>query len=257
MLDFEYIQQVDSPDVILPFPINDSSDPLSGGSGRFDFEDPENVITTIEYDPITGQYIIVKKIGDYFFRYPMAMSIEDYMEMDMQKSIDDYWDEKLEAETMDQATPWRPSLKIENSTFDRIFGGNTVDIQPQGSVEISLGVNISKTENPRIPVEQRRITTFDFDQKIQLNVIGNIGEKLKLTTSYNTEATFDFENQMKLEYTGYEDEIIKKLEAGNVSLSLPTTLISGVQSLFGVKTELQFGKLYVTGLISKQKGERK
>lgn len=257
VLDFKYVLQVDSPDVDLPYPLSDQSDPLSSGTGRIDFEDPDNVTTTVEYDPITGQYIIVKKIGEYFFRYPMAMSIEDYMEMDMQKSIDEYWDEKLETETMDQATPWRPSLKIENTTFDRIFGGNTVDIQPQGSAEISLGVNISKTENPRIPVEQRSITTFDFDQKIQLNVIGNIGEKLKLTTSYNTEATFDFENQMKLEYTGYEDEIIKKLEAGNVSLSLPTTLISGVQSLFGVKTELQFGKLYVTGLLSQQKGETK
>ncbi len=256
-LDFEYAFPIDSPDVDLPFPLNDNSDPLSTGNGRIDFEDPSNVVTTIEYDPITGQYIIVKKIGDYYFRYPMAMSIEDYMEMDMQKSIDDYWDEKLDTETMDQATPWKPSLKIENTTFDRIFGGNTVDIQPQGSAEISLGVNISKTENPRIPVEQRSITTFDFDQKIQLNVIGNIGEKLKLTTSYNTEATFDFENQMKLEYTGYEDEILKKLEAGNVSLSLPTTLISGVQSLFGVKAELQFGKLYVTGLLSQQKGETK
>lgn len=257
VLDFKMVLPVDSPEVDLPFPLNDESDPLSTGISRIDFDDPENVTTTVEYDPITGQYIIVKKIGDYFFRYPMAMSIEDYMEMDMQKSIDEYWEEKLDTENIDQATPWRPSLKIENSTFDRIFGGNSVDIQPQGSAEISLGVNISKTENPRIPVEQRSITTFDFDQKIQLNVIGNIGEKLKLTTSYNTEATFDFENQMKLEYTGYEDEIIKKLEAGNVSLSLPTTLISGVQSLFGVKTELQFGKLYVTGLISQQKGETK
>ena len=205
---YDYFQEADTPDVDLPFPLNDDADPLSGPS-RIDFDDPENVETTVEYDPITGQYIIVKKIGDYFFRYPMAMSIEDYMEMDMQRSIDEYWDEKLETESMDGATPWKPQLKIESNTFDRIFGGNTIDIQPQGSAEISLGVNISKTENPRIPVDQRRITTFDFDQKIQLNVIGNIGEKLKLTTSYNTEATFDFENQMKLEYTGYEHEIIK------------------------------------------------
>ena len=96
VLEFKYIMPVDSPDVDLPFPLNDENDPLSTGTGRIDFNDPDNVTTTVEYDPITGQYIIVKKIGDYFFRYPMAMSIEDYMEMDMQQSIDEYWDEKRE-----------------------------------------------------------------------------------------------------------------------------------------------------------------
>ncbi|MCB0817846.1 MAG: hypothetical protein KDB77_10065, partial [Flavobacteriales bacterium] len=86
-------------------------------------------------------------------------------------------------------------------------------------------------DNPRIPVDQRRITTFNFDQRIQLNLVGNIGEKLKINTNYNTEATFDFENQVKLDYTGYEDEIIQKIEAGNVSLPLNGTLIQGSQSL--------------------------
>jgi cell surface protein SprA len=252
-----WIQQVDSPEVDLPFPLSDQIDPFTGSSSRIDLDDPENVTTTVEFDPVTGQYILVKKIGEYYFRYPMAMSMEEYLQYDMEQSISDYWDEKFESESLDEVTPWTPSLNVGGGGFDRIFGGNKIDIRPQGSAEITLGVNVSKTENPRIPVNQRRITTFDFDQRIQLNVIGNIGEKLKLTTSYNTEATFDFENQMKLEYTGYEDEIIKELEAGNVSLALPTTLISGVQSLFGVRSELQFGKLYVTSLISQQKGERK
>jgi cell surface protein SprA len=118
-------------------------------------------------------------------------------------------------------------------------------------------VNISKTDNPRIPVDQRRVTTFDFDQKIQLNLVGNIGEKLKINTSYNTEATFDFENQVKLDYTGYEDEIIQKIEAGNVSLPLGGSLIQGSQSLFGLKTELRFGRLTATGLFSQEKGQRR
>jgi cell surface protein SprA len=255
--DFDFIQQVDSPDIDLPFPLSDNIDPFTGTSSPIDFNDPDNVTTTVEYDPVTGQYILVKKIGDYYFRYPMAMSLEEYLQYDMNKSISEYWDEKFDSETMDEATPWAPSLKIKGGGFDRLFGGNSIDIKPQGSAEITLGINVSKTNNPRIPVDQRTITTFDFDQRIQLNVIGNIGEKLKLTTSYNTEATFDFENQMKLEYTGYEDEIIKKLEAGNVSLALPTTLITGVQSLFGIRADLQFGKLYVNLLASQQKGEKK
>lgn len=139
--------------------------------------------------------------------------------------------------------------------FNRIFGGNTIDIRPQGSAALSFGLNISRYDNPTLPERQRRNTTFDFKERIQMNVIGNIGEKLKITTNYNTEASFDFENQIKLEYTGYEDEIIQKLEAGNVSLPLNTQLIQGSQSLFGLKTQLKFGKLTVTSILTQQKGK--
>ncbi|HRE96707.1 MAG TPA: hypothetical protein PK637_08075, partial [Flavobacteriales bacterium] len=110
--------------------------------------------------------------------------------------------------------------------------------------------------NPQIPEKQRKITVFDFDQRIQLNVVGTIGNKLKLNTSYNTQATFDFENQMKLEYKGDEDEIIQSIEAGNVQLPLTGSLITGSRSLFGIKTQLKFGKLTATTVFSQQKGKR-
>ncbi|MBL0105055.1 MAG: cell surface protein SprA [Bacteroidetes bacterium] len=150
-----------------------------------------------------------------------------------------------------------PKITVNSVVFDRIFGGNTIDIRPQGSAELSFGINISSSENPAIPTRQRTVSTFDFKEKIQMNVIANIGDKMKLTTNYNTEATFDFENKMKIEYTGYEDDIIKKIEAGNITMPLPTTLIQGSQSLFGIKTQLQFGKLNVTGVFSQQKSESK
>ena len=104
--------------------------------------------------------------------------------------------------------------------FDKIFGGNAVDIRPQGSSELIFGLKQNRIDNPSLPEEQRKTTSFDFQEKIQMNVIGKIGDKLKLTTNFNTESTFDFENQMKLEYTGDEDEILKKIELGNVSLPL-------------------------------------
>ena len=104
-------------------------------------------------------------------------------------------------------------------------------------------------------MEDQRNTNFDFDQKIQLNVTGVIGEKLKISTNYNTEASFDFENQIKLGYEGNEDEIIKSIELGHVSMPLNTSLIKGSQSLFGVKSTLQFGKLRVTSVLSQQKSQ--
>ncbi|NJO69411.1 MAG: cell surface protein SprA [Bacteroidetes bacterium] len=118
-----------------------------------------------------------------------------------------------------------------------------------------FGINTSKINNPNISERLRKTTTFDFQEKITMNVTGSIGDKMKLGVQYNTEATFDFENKTKLEYNGKEDEIIKKIEAGNVSLPLTGSLITGSQSLFGLKTEMQFGKLYMTTVLSQQKGE--
>ena len=222
-------------------------------------KDPSNIKTSIIYDPDSNQFMVNQKIGDLDFRNPTYMTYDEYTEYNKRKTLKDYWKQRVHAESLtnkNQKGSLIPPIKINNIFFDRIFGGNTVDIRPQGSAELIFGANISRTDNPALPVKQRRITTFDFNEKIQLNVVGKIGDKLKLTTNYNTEATFDFENQMKLEYTGYEDEIIKKIEAGNVSLPLTSSLITGSQTLFGVKTQLQFGRLTATTVFSQEKGKK-
>lgn len=209
------------------------------------------------YDPKTGEYDLEQKVGDIDIKNPSRLSLDQYRDYDIDQSLKNYWNKKVSDDNFAQSSGFKPSLNVKSRAFDRIFGGSSIDIRPQGSAELSFGLTTSKVDNPQLPERQRKITTFDFDQKIQLNIIGNIGDKLKLSTNYNTEATFDFENQMKLDYTGYEDEIIKKIEAGNVSLPLKGSLITGSQSLFGVKTELQFGKLRATTIFSQQKGERK
>jgi len=150
-----------------------------------------------------------------------------------------------------------PSITVNSRAFERIFGGSTIDIRPQGSADLTLSGRINKNENPLFNERQRKQTNFDFDQRIQMNVTGQIGKNFKLGTNYNTEAQFDFENQMKLDYAGQPDDIIQKIEAGNVSLPLNSTLISGSQALFGIKTQLQFGKLNVTSIFSQQKSQQK
>ena len=254
---------VDSPEVDLKYPIDDNLNPYGGGSGRINLTDPSNVDNVIEYDPETGKYYFYQRIGSGIdYRNPTVMTFDEYMAYVNGNSVKEYWKEiraadQIASDDDDGPDPFRPSLQINNKTFDRIFGGNTVDIRPQGTAELTFGANINKNENPQIPVNQRRITTFNFDQRIQLNVVGQIGDKLKLSTNYNTEATFDFENQTKIEYTGYEDEIIQKIEAGNVSMPLNNSLISGSQSLFGFKTELKFGRLTATTLFSQERGQKK
>jgi len=244
--------------IILPYPFEDNAntDPPGTSTSPLYMGDPDNIETTVEYDPETGQYNSTQTIGNENYRNPTYMTFDEYVEYDMDQALKDYWSQKAESESFERQRAIIPKLNIGSEIVDRIFGGSTVDIRPQGSAELTFAIKTNKTDNPTIPEKQRKTTTFDFDEKIQMSVTGSIGDKLQLTTNYNTEATFDFENKMKLEYSGEEDEIIKKIEAGNVSLPLQGSLITGSQTLFGIKTQLQFGKLMVTGVFSQEKGKK-
>jgi cell surface protein SprA len=243
----------DTPEVILPYPFGNNN------NGGLYLNQPENIKSGYEYDPETGNYNYKEKYGDYNFRPPSYLTFDEYLKYDYNKRTKEYWREKsgTESDMAHGAKGLAPTLKVESEAFDRIFGGDKIEIRPNGSAELIFGVNSSRRDNPAIPERQRRVTTFDFDQRIQLSVIGQIGDKLRISTNYNTQATFDFENQMKLEYTGYEDEIIQKIEAGNVALPVKGSLITGSQTLFGIKSELKFGRLRVTTVLSQEKGEKK
>ena len=228
-----------------------------GPKRKLDLQDPPNLERKVTYDPESKMYTITETIGGKFYKSPVYMSFEEYQKYEAQKTRFDYWKQRSSESSLISPNGMVPKIYVNNQVFDRIFGGSKVDIRPQGTAELIFSGKFNRNDNPLLNESQRKTQQFDFDQKIQLNVTGNIGDKLKTSVNYNTEASFDFENQMKLEYTGYEDEIIKKIELGNVSLPLSSSLISGSQSLFGVKTQLQFGKLMVTSVFSQQKSEKK
>ncbi len=242
-------QSVSDSTLAFPFSTNQS--------GGLFMNTPPNFNLTVVFDPITNKYIVQEKVGGLDFGKPQIMSFSEYQEYAQNKSTKDYWDLRSKERGGNQTSALGlPKLFIPGKAFDRVFGGNAVDIRPQGSAELIFGLKINRIDNPSLPEEQRKTTSFDFQEKIQMNVIGKIGDKLKVTANFNTETTFDFENQMKVEYTGYEDEIIKKIEIGNVSLPLNGTLITGSQSLFGFKTQLQFGRTTITGILSQQKSTK-
>lgn len=244
------------PQINLPYPIQDNSDPtVPKQKNPFDLKDPSNIKKEVQYDPETGQYILNETIGDRFYRDPQYMSFDDYLKSQNKKSQDDYWQQKSNTSSILSHKGVIPKVNVNNQLLDRLFGGTAVDIRPNGNIDLTFGGNYQNIMNPTLTEQQRKQGGFNFDMNIQMNVVGKIGDKLKLTTNYNTQSTFDFENQVKLEYTGYQDEIIKKIEAGNVSLPLSGSLITGSQSLFGVKTQLQFGRLTVTSVISQSKSK--
>ncbi len=244
----------------LPFPFNDNN----GGQPNFDdksglyLSNPSNITTKTEYNAQTGNYDITQKIGDMDYRPETYVEFKDYQDQLFKEAVKNHCKTKIKAEDLQNQNKKGiiPKLTVNSEIFDRIFGGNQVDIKPTGTAELIFALNRNKTLNPAIPQRQQKVTNFDFNMRIQLNLIGKIGDKLKITTSYNTEASFDWENQMKIEYTGYEDEILKKIEAGNVTLPLNSSLIQGSQSLFGVKTQMQFGRLTATTLFSQQRGKK-
>ena len=245
--------------LIFEFPTYNSwQNPLEQSSSGFYLNPPSFLQPTVEYDPESALYSVEQSSNGFRLSNPTFMTFDEYDTYNTNYSIFQYWKDKTSNPSLkDNSTKGPLSIDIGGEIFDKIFGNSTVDIRPQGSAELIFSVKHNKTENNAIPLDRQSNTSFDFKQKIQMNVIGKIGDKLQLNTNYNTEAIFDFDNKIKLEYEGEEDEIIKKIEIGNVGLPLNGTLISGSQSLLGLKTQLQFGRATITTIFSEQKSNSK
>ena len=242
-------------------PDPDSSDlqarpPASGGAVQL--TDP--IEEKAEFDPSTGMYILRRRMGTLNVGQDRALTLPEYLRWKENKDKQSYWRSRNQGGSgggmaANDRGGLIPKIYVGPKIFNKIFGGNTIDIRPQGSAELRFAVNSNYINNPNMNVQQRRITNFDFDMNIQMNVIGSIGEKVRFNTAQNTQAVFNFENMMKLEHTGEEDEIIKKMELGNVNLPLRSGLIQGSQSLFGIKSEMQFGDLRVNAVVAQQRGQ--
>ena len=244
------------PDIDLHYPIEDNNGSVTDqNNNSMDLNDPSNIKQDVQYDPETNQYILTETIGDQFYRSPTYMSFEEFLKYEYDKTQKENFEQLSNSNSLLTHKGLIPKVNVGGQLADRLFGGTSVDIRPNGNIDLTFGYNRQNIQNPTLTAQQRKQGGFQFDMNIQMNVVGKIGDKLKLTTNYNTQSSFDFENQVKLEYTGYQDEIIKKIEAGNVSLPLNTTLIQGSQSLFGLKTQLQFGRLMLTSVISQQKSQ--
>ncbi len=223
----------------------------------FFLKDPSNLKKEIIYDPKTNTYKFVTKVGNFEYRTPVQLDFNDFQRLDLKNEIIKNWQKSAQSAGTVQGKRLIPKVFVSGKAFEQIFGSNTIDIRPQGSAEVSFGVLSNFRDDPALDVRQRRTTNFDFKEKIQMNVTAKIGDKLSFKASYNTQSSFNFENTLKLKYVGKEDDIIQSIEAGNVSLPLNSTLITGAQSLFGVKTKLRFGKTTITGVFSQQQSETK
>lgn len=225
-----------------------------------DLRTPKNISTQVVYDPEAGMYVIHTKLGERDIVTPYMMSSEEYNSVANYGELFSYF-KKRNSENFEQKE--KQPFDILNMNFalgplEKIFGPGGVRLTTSGSIQLKLGIKSNKTDNPALSLRSRRKTYFDLDNKIQATIQASVGDKMKFNMSYNTDATFDFDSKnLKLAYEGKEDEIIKNIEAGNVSMSTGSSLIRGGTALFGVKAKMQFGKLTLTGLVSQQNSESK
>jgi cell surface protein SprA len=222
-----------------------------------------NDLTNFEviYDAESKRYMFVEKVGDYYIKHPFYMTQKEYEEYRLKRDMLSYFKEKLSAvggkkkNAADAQKNLLPKYYVNSSFFENIFGGNSIEVNPQGTVLVKMGILFQKVENPQLSERNRQSTTFDFDQEISASLNAKVGKRLRVNINFDTQSTFNFQNQVKLEYTPTEDDIIRKIEVGNVSMPIQSSLISGAQNLFGVKTQLQFGKTTVTGVFAKQNSQ--
>ena len=225
-----------------------------------DLRFPENIRQQVEYNDSTGMYVIGSKIGDNYLNAPVLMTPEEYRAWSEKRELQRFF-RKKDAENVQNKGKEKFSfadMHFDLGPAEKIFGPGGVRIKTQGTAELKLGGNLKIIDNPSLPESNRRTKSIDFDEKINLNVNGKVGDKVNMNLNYNTDATFDFDTKnIKLRYEGKEDEIIKLVEAGNVTFPSNNSLVKGASSLFGLRTDMQFGKLKLQTVISQKNSTTK
>lgn len=216
--------------------------------------------TEVRYDHLLDRYVFEKKIGNTVVGTPYSMTPKEYMTYRLRRTQTDHFRERntLQGDTLQPSSKsFSPVvLRKKSNPPGTIFGSGGVRLTTQGYAEISAGVNRNVTNNPTLPQQARRRSMFDFDQQIQLHVNAKVGDRIDFDINYDTESTFDFQNkQVKMAYQGNEDDIIQSIEAGNVNMNSSNSLIQAGSALFGIKSELQFGRLRVNSIFSQQQSE--
>ncbi|MFC4262244.1 cell surface protein SprA [Ferruginibacter yonginensis] len=249
----------DTPPPTLPYPIKDSrGDAVSSTNrGTYYLPNPSNVKDSVVYNAINRTYSVYEKVGDKYYRTPTTYTFEEFWAIRNRQAEQAYFQRRANTTNLlNRGKLLKPKLKLTDNLFNRLFGNGKIDITPQGNVDITAGYQGQLIDNPTLPERARRSGGLDFNLNAQLNVNASIGDKLKFPINYNTLANFNLDNQLKLDYVGSDDDIVKRFEAGTVSFASKGTLIPGAQQLFGIKTQLQFGKLYVTTILANQKSQR-
>ncbi len=226
----------------------------------FEFHDTSVLKRRVEYDPTNKTYSISEMVAGKPQRIPATLSFDEFWKLKSNKDEEAYFMQRANSLGTLNRKISRPKAKVYDSYFDRLFGKTgsdlKVDIKPVGEINIKAGYQGQNVANPTLPEAARKNGGFDFDANTNFSMNASIGDKLKIPINLNSLSNLGFDNQIKLSYKGKKDEIVKAIDAGNINYISRSTLIPSTQNLFGVKTQLQFGRLFVTAAIANQKSQR-
>jgi cell surface protein SprA len=229
---------------------------------------------SVEFDSTADSVYLRESLLGSPFSQPRALSLDEFLELRRQEQLREMWEKKATDYKLDTRAPEPPKDPLERLIGDgtkfeipipqnpifSIFGAPTVSINVNASVNVSAGWQWDNNNLTSINALGSTQSAPFFNQNITVSASGKVGDKLKLSADFDNGRSFDFDNQLKINFGGgpeSDDDIIQGVEAGNVQLSTPSTLIGGSQALFGVKSTFKFGPLLLTTIASQKRGERK
>jgi len=233
----------------------------------FYLKTPTLVVNTVQLDS-TGKFVIVRQtVNGKDIKLPIKMPINEYVQQRATSDFEKNFTELIDKEESVKASKKRDDIGDLLGTFTKIdipvpanpvfsiFGPPRINLNISGAVDIRAAFRNTSTDQQTLSAFGNTRNEPDFAQEVQINVSGTIGDKLNILADWNTQRTFEYENQLKIKYTGYEDEIVQSVEAGNVSLSTSSSFVSSSSALFGIKAAFQIGPLKLTAIASQKKGQ--
>ncbi|MEX1139073.1 MAG: cell surface protein SprA [Bacteroidota bacterium] len=228
---------------------------------------PAQIRTIETLDSSDFIYRIRLMAGNQEIKMPLSYSLEEYRDLRLKRTVRKIWEAlsrsyELTAEQKQDlgdvfGSITNIQIPVPKNPLFSIFGKNVINIQINGSVDIHAAFRNTESDLVTSNFLDQSRSEPDFDQQVRVGVRGEIGDKLRIDADWDTERTFEYENQLKVRYTGYEDEIIQNIEAGNVSLQTNSSFISSSQALFGIKAGFQFGPLKLTTIATQKRGQVK
>ncbi|HIN46052.1 MAG TPA: cell surface protein SprA, partial [Candidatus Marinimicrobia bacterium] len=203
---------------------------------------------------ITGNWETIsfyETVGGYFLKMPLTMTVEHYLQERIYRDrLSNLYSSLAKAKSDERRTGGGRSWEVVGVET----AAGRVSLNLRGNIRVMGKMVFQDQTLARSNLQESQTTHLEFDQQEHLNIEGKIGDRVSILMDQDSEREFDWENNIRVNYTGFENEIVQKIEAGNISLSLPSTnyvSFSGKNAgLFGLKSVFKFGPVDVTAIAS-------
>ena len=154
------VEQADS--IMLPMgaslTVPQSYEDLMSDELGYDLSTPSNIVTTADYDPVSGNYIVRTRVGDYDIATPFMLTPTQYNNWQFRKSMQKYYQQRNLAQiTEKEKQPFNIlDMNFALGPLEKIFGPGGVQLKTQGTVQVAMGIKSNKTDNPALPLSARR-----------------------------------------------------------------------------------------------------